>query len=87
MIRSFNDLRCWFKLHQSRLVSGDKLPSISEVAKRAGCHRDTIYSLLNGQRVEPRIQYALSWVIDEIEEETRGLTKTKLMNIQIGSNG
>jgi DNA-binding transcriptional regulator YhcF (GntR family) len=87
MIKTFVELRTWLFAHQRRLRAGDKLPSITEIADRAGCHRDTIYSLLEGNRIEGHIQHALSIVIDRIEQETKDVRKTHLMNIQISSAG
>ena len=37
--------------HQKRLKMGDKLPSLSELAERAGLHRDTLYQAINGERI------------------------------------
>jgi hypothetical protein len=54
---------------------------MTEIARRAGIHRDTIYALLNGHNVSERTQYALIGVMREIEEETAGSTKTRLMSI------
>jgi len=87
MIKTFVELRTWLLAHQRRLRVGDKLPSITEIADRAGCHRDTIYSLLEGKRIEGHIQHALSIVIDRIEQETKDVRKTRLMNIQISATG
>ena len=39
---------------------------IVDIANRAGIHRDTIYALLNGDRVCGRTQYALSRVMQEV---------------------
>ena len=86
-IRSINYLRDWFKAHQYRLAVGEKLISITDIARRAGCHRDTIYSLLAGERISGPIQNALSIVIDRIEQETSHQVKTSLWNIQLSSTG
>ena len=72
---------------QNRLKAGDDLPSLSEIAKRAGLHRDTIYSLLKGEKVHIRTQYALNKVMQEIELETQHIQKTKLMSISLTNNG
>ena len=82
-ILDFNHLRSWLRTHQHRLGAGDEFPFISDIAKRAGIHRDTIYALLNGDNVSERTQYALTRVIREIEEETASNTKTKLMSISL----
>jgi DNA-binding transcriptional MocR family regulator len=38
------------RTHQKRLQMGDSLPSISELADRAGLHRDTLYQAIAGQK-------------------------------------
>ena len=35
------------RLHQKRLQLGDDLPTLTELAERAGVHRDTLYEALN----------------------------------------
>ena len=82
-ILSLNQIRDWLRVHQRRLAAGDKLPSISEIARRAGLHRDTIYALLNGDHVEARTQLGVSRVIREVEEETVAYPKSKLLSISI----
>lgn len=56
---------------------------MTELAERAGIHRDTIYALLNGERISSRSQYALSRVMAEVEEETRDRPATKLMSVRL----
>jgi hypothetical protein len=72
---------------QKRLHAGDDLPSITEVAKRAGLHRDTIYAYLNGEKVSLRTQYALNRVMKEVEQETSSKPKTKLMSLSFNQGG
>lgn len=74
-------------MHQKMLAAGDGLPTITELANRAGIHRDTIYALLGGNRVCQRTQYSLSRVLQEIEQETRLTPKTKLMNLSFNQGG
>ena len=74
-------IQALLKQHQRRLRAGDALPTIVEIANRAGIHRDTIYALLNGDRVCGRTQYALSRVMREVEVETALLPKTRLMSV------
>ena len=73
--------------HQKMLAAGDRLPNLSELAIRAGIHRDTIYSLLNGDRVSERTQYALSRVLREVEQEASLTPKTKLMSLSFNQGG
>ena len=79
----------FLRLHQKRLKAGDALPTLTELASRAGIHRDTIYALLKGERVCQRTQYALSRVLSEVEVETALLPKTRLMSVALknGSAG
>lgn len=80
-------IRQQMKIHQKRLSAGDSLPSLAEVARRAGIHRDTIYALLSGDRVCQRTQYALSRVLREVEQETFMTPKTKLMSLSFYQGG
>ena len=80
---SQQQLRDFLRLHQRRLAAGDKLPTLSDIALRAGLHRDTLYALLDGDRVEARTQNGLSRVVREIEDETAATNKTRLLSIRI----
>jgi hypothetical protein len=73
--------------HQKRVRGGDALPTFTQLANRAGIHRDTIYALLNGDRVSERTQYALSRVLCEVEQETSLTPKTKLMSLSFNQGG
>ncbi len=77
----------WFRLHRRRLKAGDGVPDLVSIARRAGIHRDTIYAVLAGERINARSQYALSRAVQEIEEETRGVPQTRLMHLQFGAQG
>ena len=81
---SLLSLQLTLRTHQRRLRAGDELPFITEVARRAGIHRDTIYALMSGERINTRSQYALTRVMREIEEESAGNTQTRLMSISLG---
>ena len=81
------DISLRLQTHQRRLRAGDDLPSISEIARRAGLHRDTLYSVLNGNGIHPRSQYALSRVLDELETELIDKAKTRLMSVALGPQG
>jgi len=89
MIRtaSHSSLRNKLSLHQKRLRLGDQLQPMSSIADRAGVHRDTLYALLNGERIAPRSQYAINRVLREIEEENVGVTKTRVMSVSLGPDG
>lgn len=76
-------IREWLASHQKRLRVGDDLPPITEVAIRAGVHRDTVYACMAGDRINLRSQYALSRVVTELEEGMQGKTRTKLMSVSL----
>ena len=76
-------VREWLASHQKRLRVGDDLPPVTEVASRAGVHRDTVYACIAGDRINSRSQYALSRVVTELEEEMQGKTRTRLMSISL----
>ena len=80
-------LRQQLNQHQKRLRAGDALPTFTELANRAGIHRDTIYALLNGDRVCQRTQHALSRVLQEVEQESSLTPKTKLMSLSFTQGG
>ena len=84
---SLANLQILLSQHRKMLAAGDNLPTLTELAKRAGIHRDTIYSLLNGNRVCQRTQYALSSVLREVEQETFQIPKTKLMSLSFNQHG
>jgi hypothetical protein len=80
-------LREWLRQHQFRLTAADQLPSISEISRRSGIHRDTIYAFLSGARISERTQFGLSRVAEEIESETSRICRAKVMAIQLGAGG
>ena len=86
-MHSLNKTRKILLDHQKRLKLGDALPTLMQLANRAGIHRDTIYALLSGDRVSDRTQYALSRVLREVEQETSLTPKTKLMSLSFNQGG
>jgi len=86
-MQSMIQLRQQLNQHQIRIRAGDALPTITELANRAGVHRDTIYALLSGDRVCKRTQYALSSVLQKVEQETFMTPKTKLMSLSFNQGG
>ena len=78
-------IREWLASHQKRLRVGDIPLPLTEVANRAGVHRDTLYACMAGDRINLRSQYALSRVITELEEEMQGKVRTKLMSVSLTS--
>jgi DNA-binding transcriptional regulator YhcF (GntR family) len=83
---TIQQIRTALKTHQLRLKLGDELPFMTVLADRAGVHRDTLYSVMQGNRICERTQYALSRVLEELEGETIGKSKTRVMNISLGKN-
>jgi hypothetical protein len=82
-----NVLKSWLKTHQKRLRAGDGLPSLKAIAELAGVHRDTLYCLINGDRISIRSQYAISKAIKEVEALTADQTKTKVMSVDLTAAG
>lgn len=83
---SLNTLRLFLKTYQKRLRAGDRLPSVSELSDIAGVHRDTIYSLMAGERVNERSQYAISKALKEVIE-SQWNQPSRLLSIDLGSDG
>lgn len=65
---SIEFIRDWLKTHQRRLWAGDKIPTMVEIAQRAGTSRQTLYAFLNGERAEfgVPVQIRLSLVITRL---------------------
>jgi predicted transcriptional regulator len=84
---SLANLQILLSQQRKMLVAGDNLPTLTELSKRAGIHRDTIYTLLNGERVCLRTQYALSRVLQEVEQETSQIPKTNLLSLSFNQEG
>ena len=87
MVLTLSQIKYQLYLHQKWLKAGDALPTLTELANRAGLHRDTIYALLNGERVCQRTQYSLSRVLREVELETSVTPRTKLMSLSFNQGG
>ena len=84
---SIEQIQSWLKTHQKRLRAKDDLPAITEVAKRAGVHRDTVYAAMNGNNIHLHTQILLSRAIRQIEEEYAHVTKTNVMTVTLGNKG
>jgi len=65
---TINQIKQVLYSHQKRLLCGDSIPAMSEIAKRSGISRQTLYAMLNGERAEfgQVAQIRLSRVIQEI---------------------
>ncbi len=80
-------MKAYLKVHQKRLRTGDNLPTLKAIADLAGVHRDTLYALIDGDRISIRSQYAISKAIKEIEAQTAGQTKTRVISVDLTSAG
>ena len=83
---SLNSLRLYLKTYQKRLRAGDRLPSVSELSDIAGVHRDTIYALMAGDRVNERSQYAISKALTEVME-SQWNQPSRLLSIDLAGDG
>lgn len=73
------------RTHQKRIQMGDNLPSLSELAERAGLHRDTLYQIINGERISQISQIRLERMLKKLAEEPQ--PPSRLMHVKIGNNG
>jgi DNA-binding transcriptional regulator YhcF (GntR family) len=69
---SISQIQGWLDIHRRRLRAGDNIPTVSEIASRAGLSRQTLYAVLNGERDEfgEVAQIRLSMVISQISSES-----------------
>ena len=69
--RSIAEIQDFLNWHQKRLAMGDAIPTMSEVAERAGMSRQTLYAILNGERAEfgQAAQIRLNLVIGRLVAE------------------
>lgn len=84
---SLASIRQWLEAHQQRLRAGDDLPTVTEIAERAGISRQSLYNLMRDDRTqfgEP-VQIRISRIIRQIDAES-GADKTNLMRIAVGQN-
>jgi hypothetical protein len=79
-------LRQLLHLHRKRLRAGDQLPSMSELANLAGVHRDTLYALIAGEKVNERSQYAISKALEEVAA-SQVYQPSRLLSVNLGGNG
>ena len=72
--------------HQRRLRAGDDLPSLTELADIAGIHRDTLYALMAGDRVNERSQYAISKALDTVAGSASN-QRSRLLSVRLNTDG
>jgi DNA-binding transcriptional regulator YhcF (GntR family) len=83
---SLAELRQWFDVLKRRRKLGEAVPSVTEIANRAGISRQTVYALLRNERTEfgEVAQIRLSRVIFEISASPN-FQKSRLMAISLSS--
>jgi hypothetical protein len=79
------EIRHRLQEHQARLRLGEKVPSLAEVARRAGRHRDTIFACIAGDQIDEITQIRLSKVLHELAQAPPA--PTRLMHISVAPNG
>lgn len=79
-------IREQLRLYQRRLQLGDPLPPITELARRAGLHRDTVYACLQGDRLDDRSWRQLYSALEQIADSLRGVP-SRVMSLQLTAKG
>jgi hypothetical protein len=59
---------------------------MSELANLAGVHRDTLYALIAGEKVNERSQYAISKALEEVAA-SQVYQPSRLLSVNLGGNG
>jgi len=83
---SMSRLRILLLQYQKRLSLGERIPRFTELATISGVHRDTLYSLIAGNRICERSQYAISKAL-QIVDESATSQPPRLMSIELGCEG
>lgn len=83
---SRRELRTVLLDHQKRLRAGDKLPTLTEIATTSGLHRDTLYALMAGEKINERSQYAISKALAEVME-SQWNQPSRLLSIDLAGDG
>ena len=85
---TLSEIRFWFSWHQRRQRIREAIPSISEIADRAGVSRQTLYALLRDERGEfgEVAQIRLSRVIQQISADP-AYQQTRLMRLRLSPDG
>ncbi len=73
------------RTHQKRIQMGDNLPSLSELAERAGLHRDTLYQIINGERISQISQTRLERMLKQLAQEPQPPSRLMHININRGN--
>lgn len=85
---SIMSIRQWLEAHQQRLRAGDDLPTVTEIAERAGISRQSLYNLMRDDRTQfgETVQRRISKIIRNIDIEL-GCRQTRLMKVAFASSG
>ncbi len=84
--KSIHELRLSLVFYQKRLRAGERLLGFTALARIAGVHRDTLYSLIAGNRICMRSQYAISKALKMVNESSAN-QPSRLMSIEFGRGG
>ncbi len=83
---SMSRLRILLLQYQTRLRLGERVPRMNELAAISGVHRDTLYSLIAGNRICERSQYAISKALKMVNESSAN-QPSRLLFIELGRGG
>jgi len=78
-------IKSWLATLQLKAKYGEKVISLSEVARMIGVHRDTIYEAIEG-RMSESTQLRLNLIIKRLEPKLENKTQTKLAHVSITNN-
>ena len=78
---SQSDIQQLLRTHQKRIQMGDKLSSLTEIAERAGLHRDTLYQAINGERISQISQIRLERILKQLANEPQ--PPSRLMHVNL----
>jgi AcrR family transcriptional regulator len=83
-VLAINKIRSWFDLLKRRRDLGEDVPSVTEIASRAGISRQTVYALLRNERAEfgEVAQIRLSRVIAQLSSDP-SFQHTRLMRVSL----
>ena len=83
---SLSQILLWFDTLKRRRELGETVPTVTEIADRAGISRQTVYALLRNERTEfgEVAQIRLSRVIEQISSDP-GFQHTRLMKVSLES--
>jgi len=86
MALSINQIRSWLECNQRRKNLGERVPSMTDLARQSGISRQTLYALAKNERSEfgQTAQQRLSQVILSVSADP-AYQQTRLMRISMAS--